>query len=71
MDLVSYLTDLVYTAIAYNVGNGDCPVFVGHNAFLRWKALQSVVFEEDGAGKSICHPSRMTFSDEPRSQSLV
>jgi hypothetical protein len=25
---------------------------VGHNAFLRWKALQSVVFDEDGAGKN-------------------
>ena len=22
---VSYLTDLVYTAIAFNVGSGDCP----------------------------------------------
>jgi len=25
--------------------------FVGHNAFLRWKAIQSVAFEEDGQSK--------------------
>jgi hypothetical protein len=27
--------------------------FVGHNAFLRWKAIQSVAFEEDGQGKKL------------------
>jgi len=25
--------------------------FVGHNAFLRWKAVQSVAYEEDGMTK--------------------
>lgn len=48
---ISYLTDLVYTAIQFNVGSGDCSCFVGHNAFLRWKAIQSVIFEEDGVEK--------------------
>lgn len=48
---ISLLTDLVYTAIAFNVGSGDSPCFVGHNAFLRWKAIQSVIFEEDGVAK--------------------
>ena len=28
--------------------------FVGHNAFLRWKAIQSVAFQEDGVSKYIC-----------------
>ena len=27
---------------------------MGHNAFLRWKAIQSVAFEEDGKGKNTC-----------------
>lgn len=31
------------------MGNGDYAPFVGHNAWLRWKALQSVKFKaEDG-----------------------
>jgi cellulose synthase/poly-beta-1,6-N-acetylglucosamine synthase-like glycosyltransferase len=30
---------------------GDCAPFVGHNAFLRWKAIQSVSFMEDGVEK--------------------
>jgi hypothetical protein len=29
----------------------DSMQFVGHNAFLRWKAIQSVAFEEDGQSK--------------------
>lgn len=48
---ISYLTDLVYTTSAFNVSSGDCPCFVGHNAFVRWKALQSVAFEEDNTNK--------------------
>jgi cellulose synthase/poly-beta-1,6-N-acetylglucosamine synthase-like glycosyltransferase len=48
---ISYLTDLVYTTSAFNVSSGDCPCFVGHNAFVRWKALQSVSFEEDNVHK--------------------
>lgn len=35
-------------SITFAVGNGDCAPFVGHNAFLRWKAVQSVAYEEDG-----------------------
>lgn len=38
-----------YTAINFNVGNGEVPPFVGHNAFLRWQAVQSVgVDDHDG-----------------------
>lgn len=49
--LVTYFTNLVYLLIKFSVGNGDCAPFVGHNAFLRWKAIQSVSFEEDGVEK--------------------
>ncbi|KAF2432593.1 hypothetical protein EJ08DRAFT_123024 [Tothia fuscella] len=46
---MKYFQDLVYTAINFNVGNGEVPPFVGHNAFLRWEAVQSVgVDDPDG-----------------------
>jgi cellulose synthase/poly-beta-1,6-N-acetylglucosamine synthase-like glycosyltransferase len=48
---ITYFTDLIYLLIRFSVGSGDCAPFVGHNAFLRWKALQSVSFVEDGIEK--------------------
>ncbi|KKY13699.1 hypothetical protein UCRPC4_g06949 [Phaeomoniella chlamydospora] len=48
---IAYFTDLVYTSIKYAVGSGDYAPFVGHNAFLRWKAIQAISFEEDGMRK--------------------
>lgn len=48
---ITYFTDLVYTSIQYAVGNGDCAPFVGHNTFIRWKAIQSIAFQEDGRTK--------------------
>ncbi|KAJ5593912.1 uncharacterized protein N7459_000120 [Penicillium hispanicum] len=50
---ITYFTNVIYTAIKYGVGSGDVAPFVGHNAFLRWKALQSigVVDESDGQPK--------------------
>ncbi|KAK0392498.1 hypothetical protein NLU13_1993 [Sarocladium strictum] len=50
---ITYFTNIVYTAIKYGVGTGDVAPFVGHNAFLRWKAIQSVSFvdPEDGITK--------------------
>ncbi|ORY19790.1 glycosyl transferase family group 2-domain-containing protein [Clohesyomyces aquaticus] len=48
---ITYFTDLVYTSIQYAVGNGDCAPFVGHNTFIRWKAIQSISFQEDGRTK--------------------
>jgi cellulose synthase/poly-beta-1,6-N-acetylglucosamine synthase-like glycosyltransferase len=49
--LVTYFTSLVYLLIKFSVGSGDCAPFVGHNAFLRWRAIQSVSFVEDGKEK--------------------
>ena len=42
---ISYLTELVYPTSLFKVGSGE------HNAFVRWKALQSVSFEEDSVPK--------------------
>ena len=47
---ITYFTNLVYTAIRFSAGSGEVGPFVGHNAFLRWQAVQSVGNppEEDG-----------------------
>ncbi|KAF2815203.1 uncharacterized protein BDZ99DRAFT_485622 [Mytilinidion resinicola] len=48
---ITYFTNLIYTSIQFAVGNGDCAPFVGHNTFIRWAAIQSIAFEEDGHTK--------------------
>ncbi|KAK3679131.1 hypothetical protein LTR78_000691 [Recurvomyces mirabilis] len=48
---ITYFTNLIYTSIQFAVGSGDCAPFVGHNTFIRWKAIQSVSWEEDGMTK--------------------
>ncbi|KAL5327520.1 hypothetical protein ACEPPN_005219 [Leptodophora sp. 'Broadleaf-Isolate-01'] len=49
---ISYFTNIVYTAIKYGVGTGDVAPFVGHNAFLRWKSLQSIAFVDSSDGQT-------------------
>ncbi|KAF4631583.1 hypothetical protein G7Y89_g6539 [Cudoniella acicularis] len=48
---ITYFTNLIYMSIQFAVGNGDCAPFVGHNAFLRWKAIQDVSYKVDGKTK--------------------
>jgi hypothetical protein len=48
---MSYFTNLIYWAAQFAVCNGDCAPFVGHNAFIRWSALQHVGLQEDGKTK--------------------
>ncbi|KAF3283186.1 hypothetical protein TWF970_001165 [Orbilia oligospora] len=49
---MQFFTDLVYYAIRFCCGSGEPAPFVGHNAFIRWQALQSVVFRDrDGQDK--------------------
>ncbi len=49
---IAFFTNLVYAAIRYTVSNGDVAPFVGHNALLRWSAIQRVAYEdEDGYQK--------------------
>ncbi|RMZ88564.1 hypothetical protein DV736_g4198, partial [Chaetothyriales sp. CBS 134916] len=45
---ITFFTNLIYSSIRFGVANGDVAPFVGHNAILRWSALQDVSFEEDG-----------------------
>lgn len=44
---LSWFTDLIYTAIRFGVSCGDVAPFVGHNAILRWSAVQSVAYTDD------------------------
>lgn len=49
---ITFFTNLIYTAIRYTVSNGDVAPFVGHNAILRWSAIQQVAYvDEDGYEK--------------------
>ncbi|KAI8966585.1 glycosyl transferase family group 2-domain-containing protein [Daldinia sp. FL1419] len=49
---VKWFTNLIYTAITFVVANGDACPFVGHNAVLRWSAIQdAAAYEEDGYEK--------------------
>lgn len=49
---ITFFTNLIYTAIKYTVANGDVAPFVGHNAVLRWSAIQQVSYvDEDGYEK--------------------
>ncbi|KAJ6446818.1 glycosyltransferase family 2 [Purpureocillium lavendulum] len=49
---ITFFTNLIYSAIRYTVSNGDVAPFVGHNAVLRWSAIQQVSYQdEDGYDK--------------------
>ncbi|KAG6055742.1 hypothetical protein E4U17_002754 [Claviceps sp. LM77 group G4] len=49
---ITFFTNLIYSAIRYTVSNGDVAPFVGHNAVLRWSAIQQVSYrDEDGYDK--------------------
>jgi cellulose synthase/poly-beta-1,6-N-acetylglucosamine synthase-like glycosyltransferase len=46
---ITFFTNLIYTSIRFGVSSGDVAAFVGHNAILRWSALQEVSFiDEEG-----------------------
>ncbi|KAI9711350.1 MAG: hypothetical protein M1812_007199 [Candelaria pacifica] len=49
---ITFFTNLIYTAITFAVANGDVAPFVGHNAVLRWSAMQHISYQdEDGRDK--------------------
>lgn len=48
---ITFFTNLVYTAIRFGVANGDVAPFVGHNAILRWSAVQDVSYIQDDIEK--------------------
>ncbi|KAL1610174.1 hypothetical protein SLS60_001839 [Paraconiothyrium brasiliense] len=43
---ITFFTNLVYTQIKFAVSNGDVAPFVGHNAVLRWSAVQEIAYKK-------------------------
>lgn len=44
---ITFFTNLIYSSICFGVASGDVAPFVGHNAILRWSAVQQVSFIDD------------------------
>lgn len=65
---ISFFTTLVYTAISYVVASGDICPFVGHNAFIRWSALQEISFQEQGSTSSKTELSEKYWSENTVSE---
>lgn len=73
---ITFFTNLIYTQIRYGVSNGDVAPFVGHNAILRWAAIQSIAYEckADGHEKYWSESTVSEVSSPPNripSQSLI
>ncbi|CCG82842.1 Putative uncharacterized protein [Taphrina deformans PYCC 5710] len=45
---IAHFTNIVYSSIRYACASGDIAPFVGHNAFLRWRAIQETMYTEEG-----------------------
>ncbi|KAF1837671.1 hypothetical protein BDW02DRAFT_107269 [Decorospora gaudefroyi] len=43
---ITFFTNMIYTMIRFAVAGGDVAPFVGHNAILRWSAVQEVAFQK-------------------------
>lgn len=48
---IAHFTRRINHAISFACANGEVAAFVGHNAFLRWSAIQDVAFIDDADGK--------------------
>ncbi|KAK9312919.1 glycosyl transferase family group 2-domain-containing protein [Lipomyces starkeyi] len=46
-ELIAWFKRLIYFAIQYSKSGGDAAAFVGHNAFLRWSALQEFAYKDE------------------------
>ncbi|KAK5727507.1 hypothetical protein LTR15_003403 [Elasticomyces elasticus] len=44
---ITFFTNLIYTQIRYAIANGDVAPFVGHNAVLRWAAMQEIAYDDE------------------------
>lgn len=48
---IAHFTRRINKAISFATANGEVAAFVGHNAFLRWSAIQDVAFIDRADGK--------------------
>ena len=59
---ITFFTHLIYTAITFAVACGDVAPFVGHNAMLRWSAVQDIAYNSDDGGEK--YWSESTVSED-------
>ncbi|OSX62224.1 hypothetical protein POSPLADRAFT_1142647 [Postia placenta MAD-698-R-SB12] len=48
---IAYFTRRINKCISYTCANGEVAPFVGHNAFLRWRAVQDAAFIDSADGE--------------------
>lgn len=48
---ITYFTRCIYFSLQFATAAGDTAAFVGHNAFLRWAALQQVSYFDESDGR--------------------
>ncbi|KAJ6624386.1 glycosyl transferase family group 2-domain-containing protein [Mycena sp. CBHHK59/15] len=48
---ITHFTRRINKCISYGCANGEVAPFVGHNAFLRWSAVQDTAFDDPDDGK--------------------
>ncbi|KAK7055869.1 glycosyl transferase family group 2-domain-containing protein [Favolaschia claudopus] len=48
---ITHFTRRINKCISYGCSNGEVAPFVGHNAFLRWSAVQDAAFDDPDDGK--------------------
>ncbi|KAI0246509.1 glycosyl transferase family group 2-domain-containing protein [Lactifluus subvellereus] len=51
---IAHFTRRINKCISMACANGEVAPFVGHNAFLRWSALQDAAFEDSGDDNKMC-----------------
>ncbi|KAK7203186.1 putative glycosyltransferase family 2 protein [Myxozyma melibiosi] len=63
-ELIAWFTRLIYFAIQYATAGGDAAAFVGHNAFLRWSALQELAYEDKTDNNRVKYWSEQHVSED-------
>ena len=61
---ITFFTNQIYSAIRFAVGSGEAAPFVGHNAFLRWKAIQAVSTKKGDGSNDDCFWSESHVSED-------
>lgn len=51
--MIGFFTKIVNFSISWCVANGSVAPLVGHNAFLRWSALQEVIYTDDDGERCV------------------
>ncbi|KAK9365295.1 glycosyl transferase family group 2-domain-containing protein [Lipomyces kononenkoae] len=63
-ELIAWFTRLIYFAIQYSTSGGDAAAFVGHNAFLRWSAVQEIAYKDETDNGRIKYWSESHVSED-------